>query len=219
MEFRKALALTLALGAVLPATEPRKSPRDYPAHAESAVAEIGADYQVHSYSVDGQMYFTRDYLVCEVAVYPKAPLELTGSSFELRIDRVKSPILEASPEFVAASLKYPDWTQHPQLELGAGIGDAGITMGAPTPVGRFPGDPAGGMPLPQRPRAPEDPDTAGKPPIDAAQLALDSALKRGRIATPVAGNVYFEYSGNMKKVKSLSLIVHTGSVDLEIPLH
>jgi len=218
MEFGKTLALSLAFCALLPAVEPHKSAGEYPAHAESAAADIGVDFQVHSYSADGQMYFTKDYLVCEVAVYPRAQLELTGSSFALRINRSKNLVQEASPEFVAASLKYPDWTQHPQLELGAGVGDAGVTVGAPAPAGRFPGDPAAGISLPRRPEAPEDPHKIEKPRIDAAKLALDTALKTGLIATPVAGNIYFEYSGNMKKVKNLSLIVRAAGVDLEIPL-
>jgi hypothetical protein len=213
-----AIVLSLATCAISPAVEPRNSPNDYPAHAESATADIGVDYQVHSYSADGQMYFTKDYLVCEVAVYPKAPMELTSSSFELRINHSKIAIQQASPEFVAASLKYPDWTQHPQLEVGLGIGDAGVTIGAPPPAGRFPGDPAAGRPLPRPPRAPEDPHKVEKSAKDASQLALDTALTTGRIVMPVAGNVYFAYSGNLKKVRNLSLIVHTSAGNLEVPI-
>jgi hypothetical protein len=214
----EATVLIFSICALSPAIEPRKSPQDYPSHGESAAMEIGIDYQVHSYSADGEMYFTRDYLVCEVAVYPKVPIELTGSSFELRINRSKSLIPQASPEFVAASLKYPDWTQRSQLELGAGVGDSGVTLGAPPAVGRFPGDPSAGRTQPRPPRAPEDPNKVEKSVKDASQLALDTALRPGRITTPVSGNVYFEYSANLKKLKNLSLIVHTSAGSVEVPI-
>lgn len=212
-------ALVLAICALAPAIEPRQNAQDYPFHAGSAAVDIGVDYQVHSYSADGQMYFTKDYLVCEVALYPKLLIELTGSSFELRINRSRVPVPQAAPEFVAASLKYPDWTQRPQLELGAGIGDAGVILGRPPAVGRFPGDPSAGRTQPKPPRAPEDPHKVENPVTDAAQLALDTALKTGRITTPTAGNVYFAYSGNMKKIKNLSLILHTSAGEFEVPIH
>jgi hypothetical protein len=214
----RAFVLSLAICALSPAIEPRRSAAEYPSQGETATADIGVDYQVHSYSADGQMYFTKDYLVCEVAIYPKAPMELTGSSFGLRINRAKIPIEQASAEFVAASLKYPDWTQHPQAELGAGIGDAGVTIGRPPAVGRFPGDPSVGRQQPGPPRAPDDPHKVENPAKDAAQRALDTALKTGRITAPTAGNIYFAYSGNMNKVRNLSLIVHTQGGDLEVPL-
>jgi hypothetical protein len=212
------VALTLSICAFALATEPRGKLEDYPSHMESPAMNIGVDYQVHSFSAEGQMYFTKDYLVCEIGIYPRVSVELTGNSFELRINRSKNPIPQASPEFVAASLKYPDWTQHPQLEVGAGAGDSSVILGRPPAVGRFPGDPSVGRRQPQPPRAPENPDKPGKPVIDEARLALDTALGSGPIATPAAGNVYFEYSGNLKKIRNLSLVVHTSAGDLEVPI-
>jgi hypothetical protein len=211
----KVVALILSICAFALATEPRRKLEDYSSHMESPAVNIGVDYQVHSFSAEGHMYFTKDYLVCEIGIYPKVSVELTGSSFELRINRSKNSIRQASPEFVAASLKYPDWTRHPQLEVGAGAGDSSVILGRPPAIGRFPGDPSVGRRQPQPPRAPEDPD---KPVIDEAQLALDSALRQGTIATPAAGNVYFEYSGNLKKIRNLSLMVHTSAGDLEVPI-
>jgi hypothetical protein len=211
-------ALGLGICVLLLAVEPRKSAQDYPAHQESVTADIGVDYQVHSYSAEGQMYFTKDYLVCEIAVYPKIPMELTGSSFALRLNHSKNAIGEASPELVAASLKDSDWTQRPQVEPGAGVGDGEITIGRPAATGRFPGDPSAGRTQPRLPPAPEDPHAVGKTVKDASQLALNTALPRGRIAAPVAGNVYFEYSGNLKKIKNITLLVHTAAGDLEVPI-
>jgi len=204
--------------ALLLAGEPRKSSRDYPAHAESAAAEIGVDYLVHSYSADGQTYFTKDYLVFEVAVYPKAPMELSAGLFLLRINNAKRPIQPVSAELVAASMRNADWIQRPHAEVAAGVGNAGVVLGAPPAVGRFPGDPTGGARYPRPPRAPEDPLKPEKPVKDGAQLAVDTALQTERIMGPVAGNIYFEYSGNTKKLKTLSLVFHTAAGDQEIPI-
>jgi hypothetical protein len=210
--------LTCVMFALPLAGEPRKSARDYPAHVETAAAEIGVDYLVHSYAAEGQMYFTKDYLVFEVAVYPRMPMELGPGSFQLRINNAKRLIQPASAEFVAASLRNPDWVQRPHAELGAGVGDTGVVLGAPPAVGRFPGDPTGGARYPRPPRAPEDPHKPEKPVQDGAQVALDTALQTGRIMRPVSGNIYFEYSGNIKKLKTLSLIFHTADGDQEIPI-
>jgi hypothetical protein len=214
----KIAALILMALAVAWAAEPRKSAKEYPAHVELPTVDIGVDYMVHSYSDEGQMYFTKDYLVFDVAIYPKGALELTGGSFELRINNSKQPLRQASAEFVAASVKYPGWTEHPHAEAGAGVGDVGVVLGAPPAVGRFPGDPAGASRYPKPPRAPDDPHKPEKAVKDEGQIAVDNALKAGRITAPVSGNVYFEYSGNMKKVKTLGLIFHTATVDLDIPI-
>jgi hypothetical protein len=104
---------------------------------------------------------------------------------------------------------------HPEVELG--VGDAGVTLGAPPPVARFPGDPSVRT-YPQPPRAPEDPNKVAKSIRDPAQLVIDTALKTGEIKASTAGNIYFEYSQNLKKIKTLTLILHTpgGNLDLTI---
>lgn len=223
MEFRIESAGTVRLTAIglmiaLAMTgEPRKSPLDYPAHVETPEADIGADYLVHSFSGGDQMYFTKDYLVVEIGVFAKAPLELTSASFELRVNS-KQTLQPAAVEFVAASLKYPDWTQQPQAEIGAGVGDVGVVLGAPRTAGRFPGDPAGQTRYPRPPRAPEDPHTPARPVQDAAQIAMNTAFPFGRITGRAAGNLYFEYSGNVRKLKTLTLTVKTAAGDREIRL-
>ena len=200
------------------ANEPRKAAKDYAAHAEFPTMDIGVDYMIHSFWNDGQMYFARDYLVCEVAVYPKAPVELTAGSFRLRINGSKYPIAEAGPEFVAASLRYPDWTQHPVTEISASSGDAGVTLGAPPVAPRFPGDPAAQPHYPQPTRAPEDPNKPEKPAVDAAQIVLNTALRSGPIEHATAGYLYFPWSGNLKKIKTVALVVHVSSGDRDVVL-
>ena len=143
-------------------------------------------------------------------------MDLSGSSFELRINGSKLVIPQAGPDSVAASLKYADLAQHPHAEIGAGIGDSSVTLGAPPVMSRFPGDPVRTAPLP--PRAPEDPQKIERIVKDPAQLAIDTALKTGAIRAPTAGNVYFEYSENIKKIKTVSLIAHTPAGDLEIEI-
>lgn len=218
---RTAPLLFIALGfmdVTAQAVEPRRNAQEYPAHVETTGVDVGVDYMVHSFSEEGQMYFTKDYLVFDVAIYPKTALELTGTSFELRINQAKRPIPQVSAEFVAAALKNLDWNGQPHAEVGAQVGDVGVVLGGPPDVGRFPGDPNGAPRYPKPPRAPDDPRKPEKPVQDAGLIAVNNALKTGKITRPVAGNIYFEYSGNMKKVKAISLVFHTPSGDLEIPV-
>jgi hypothetical protein len=115
-------------------------------------------------------------------------------------------------------MKYSDWTEHPHAEIGAGAGDVGVVLGAPPAVGRFPGDPTGVSRYPKPPRAPDDPHKPEKAAKDAGQIVVDHSLKAGKVTAAVAGNIYFEYMGNMKKVKTLSLIFHSSAGDKEIPI-
>jgi hypothetical protein len=175
------------------ATEPRQSAQEYPAHVDSPAADIGVDFMVHSFSDGSQMYYTKDYLVFDVAVYPKAALELTNTSFELRINYGKRPIPQVAAELVADSLRNPDWLGQPQA--------------AP-----------GGPRYPAPPHVPEDVHKPAKINPDAGQIAVNNALKSARITAPTAGNIYFQYAGNIKKVNALSLVFHAPSGDVVIPI-
>lgn len=201
--------------------EPRKAVVDYPVHASTPDFDIGVEYTVHSYSGtgsndDGQMYLAKDYLVFEVAVFPKGTVDLPMGAFELTVNNSKRPIAQANAESVAASVRYPDWSSQRQMQVGAGMGGAGVTLGGPPRVERFPGDPTAQSRLPRPPQAPADSNYPEKERADPARLALLSALKTGPIHGPESGNIYFPYTGNTSRIKQLVLHVATGTGTLDI---
>ena len=204
--------LALALAPMLLAQDaaPRSKASDYPAHAQLPAFEIGAEYLVHSIPSEKGEYWAKDYLVVEVAVFPAARNNVTVSSgqFRLRVNGKKAVLLTESPGTVAAALKYPDWETRPNLTASAGIGDAGVILGAPPAVGRFPGDNRGAPPHPV-PTNPSDQDGYSVtrdqgPPIEKA--VEYAALPEGRFNEPVKGCIFFRFSGKLKSIKTLDLV-------------
>ena len=192
--------------------EPREKPADYPVHAAIGNAGIGAEYLVHSFSGDRQTFYTPDYLVVEVAVYParEAVFEIGNGTFVLRINGRKQTLYPDAPGFVAASLKYPDWERRMNVETQASVGNADVIVGRSQTVERFPGDPRPGQNrLPRAPKAPEADPRSGaerQEPVNAADIIAATALPEGIAASPVSGYLYFRYRGKTKSIKSLELV-------------
>ena len=191
-------------------TEHKDKATDYPAHATAGNVSIGADYLVHSIPAGNQTFVAPDYLVVEVAVFPPHGESVTigGNTFTLRVNGKKFALSPIAPGFVAASLKYPDWEQHPRAQVEAGVGDAGVVLGQPPAVGRFPGDPTANR-MPRAPKAPPPDDRRGieqEEPERAEDVIAKTALPDGAAAKPVSGFIYFPYKGKAKALKSVELI-------------
>ena len=193
-------------------TTTKDTPADYPAHATLGATSVGAEYLVHSIPAGNQTLLTPEYLVFEVAVFPPhgSAVEIAGGTFTLRLNGKKQVLYPVSPGFVAASLKYPDWEIRPNAQVTAGMGDAGVVIGRPPVVGRFPDDPRPGQSrLPRAPKAPVPDDQRGvehEAPESIDQIIARTALPEGPAAKPVSGYLYFAHKGKAKTVKSLELI-------------
>jgi hypothetical protein len=219
------LLLALVSAAWLSAqTTAKEKATDYPVHADVGTLSIGAEYLVHSIPAHSQTFFARDYLVVDVAVFPgrQEPVEIGNNTFTLRINGRKETIFRDTPGFVAASLKYPDWEQQRRAEMEAGVGNAGVTIGRPTAVGRFPDDPTPGHSrLPPAPKAPTPDESAGieqDAPQNVDEALAQVALPDGPASKPVAGYIFFHYRGKAKSIKSVELVYEgkQGSVTLKL---
>ncbi len=211
------------------ALEPREKISDYPSHLDAGQFTLAADYMVHSFTNGKQMYFTPDFLVVEVAVFPAAKtgpeFEVTDSQFTLRINVKKTGKKTALPAQtagqVAASLKYANWTQHSNLTLNGGIGDTGVTVGGTPRVNRFPGDPAEAQS--RLPRAPKAPDTL-HPGVEQAvearaeDVAVENAFPSGAVRNATAGFLYFAFSGKAEKIRSVELLYRSSSGEHSLSL-
>ncbi len=188
-------------------TTPKPDAAGYPAHS----ATIGAEYLVHTVFAGGQSFATPDYLVFEVAIYPPKGESTVVSSgdFTLRINGAKHPIFPQPPGFVAASLKYDDWTRRPAVVGTVGMGDAAVIIGRDRRSERFPGDGTQRTRLPAPPRAPESEDRSGQgnaPSMRPEDVVSEYALPEGPSNGAVSGYLYFAYKGKVKSIRSLELI-------------
>ena len=205
-------------------TTPKDKAADYPVRATAGTTAIGVEYLVHSIPSGTQTFIASDYLVVEVAIFPALgePIEIGTSTFTLRVNGKKDVISSEAPGFVAASVKYPDWEQRKNVEVQGGIGDAGVTVGRPPVVGRFPGDPTPQQSrLPRGPKAPTPDDRNGieqEAPARVEDVIAQKALPEGPAEKPVSGYVYFRYRGKTKSIKALELIYNSksGSVALKL---
>jgi hypothetical protein len=209
---RAFLVLFGCAAAALAGTEPKPKPEDYPVRAQAGDVTIAAEYMVHSFAGQGQTFVAEGYLTVEVALFPRAgaPLEVNPAGFTLRINGKKRVILSQAPWHVAGSLKYPDWERRPTLTASGGIGDAGVTVGRPRSVERFPDDPRPRQErLPQPPRAPDAQDRSGLDPrerVRPEELVSEVALPEGPARGPVAGYLYFASREKASRIRSVELL-------------
>lgn len=207
------------------ALTPRERVSDYPAHLEIGPFTLGAEYLVHSFGNGRQMYFAPDFLVVEVAVF-RSPnghqdLDISDGQFSLRINGRKFALPSQSGGQVAASLKYSNWNQRPNLTAEAGVGDTGVVIGRPPQTNRFPGDPTERQSrLPRAPKAPDTLHPAGEalPEARAEDVAVENAFPNGPVRGDVAGFLYFSYSGKAEKIRTVELLYRSAEGEKTISL-
>jgi hypothetical protein len=193
-------------------SEPKPKATEYPAHAELGDISIGCDYLVRSFFGEGHTYALENYLVVEVAVYPRkgSRAMVNAGNFTLRLNGKKDIRLPQTPGMVAASLKYPDWDHPVSAEATAGAGGADVIVGRPQTRERFPGDPfprRKRLPDPPRAPAPENPSGMERQPEMAPhEIVVRDALPEGETSQTVCGFLYFSHRGSTKKIRSVELL-------------
>jgi hypothetical protein len=192
-------------------TEPKPKAEDYEVHAQAKKLALGAEFDVHSYSRGEQMFIAKDYLVVEVAIFPPTgeTFEIRRLDFSLRING-KELLGASEPASVVTDMQHPERKPPtgPITEVGAGVGNIGVTMGGP-PVNRnpFPGSQPPGSQRPPPVEIPRDnPSGVKKEPVNADELLLQTALVEGPHHSAVSGFLYFPFRGKMSSIKTLELL-------------
>jgi hypothetical protein len=218
------LCLIGAAGCVL-ADEPSRKPSDYPVRGQLGTFIVAAENLGPSVPSPSGSIFAQNHIAIEVAIFAQGAqkrIELAHANFALRINGKKTVLRPDTPGAVAASIKYPDWEQRGRVVGTAGIGDAGVILGRPPAVGRFPGD--------QRPRDRQGRVPNPVPKVDnpversaedtpVEEIVMRAALPEGEIVAPYAGCLFFPFKGKMKSIKKLELIYEgpAGELSLLIP--
>jgi hypothetical protein len=189
-------------------TKPKAAAAEYPVHAVGDGVAAGAEYMGRTLFAERQSLFIEDYIVVEVAVFPvkDRSISVSNTHFTLRVNGSKGVLMAQAPGMVRASLIYPDWERDTELTVGAQAGNAGVILGQPQQVPRFPGDDRPVKRHPPEPtRAPTMPKSP-EPEIQPQDLPVELAIREGAATGPVSGYVYFPYRGKVEKIKSLELL-------------
>jgi hypothetical protein len=173
---------------------PRAAATEYPAQAHVGTTTIAADFVGHSVPTPDATFTTEQYVIVEAAFYGKDGdrVTLSPDQFSLKINGKKT-LLEGQPYAVIFnSLKDPEWEESQAAETaeksktsvsGSG-GGGGLGANDPKPLPPK-------MPIGLR-RAME-------------QKVTKAAMPEGDRPIPLAGLLFFQYGGNVKKIQSIEL--------------
>jgi len=208
---RLAVLLFVSTLAAADLKPPRTQPQHFPLQAKAGTLTLAAEYLVRGLPGDTEVFFVRDYLVVEIAFFP-APgsrQAIRNTAFTLILNKDKTPLLPATPQMVAAALKYEDWTDRPTLQTSVSSDGGTILIGGPQRTPRFPNDPTVATdPTRTPPRVETNPDRSGieRPKEAAPEAAVAYALPEEPFSAPIRGYLYFPYSGKTKSIKKAVLL-------------
>jgi hypothetical protein len=197
-----------APGVVVQGIPPRISPAEYQAQGKAGQVTIAAEFAGHGVPTPQATFNTEEYVVVEIGVFgaPGSKLVLAPEDFSLRVNGKKGGVTAQPYGLVVKTTKDPEWeasvakeTAKSKTSLNTGGGGGGQGGGQ--------GDP---------------PPAPPKMPIEvrrAMELKIQKAsLPEGERALPVAGLIYFQYSGKVKGMKTVELLYSGAAGKVTIPL-
>jgi hypothetical protein len=179
----------------------KAKPADYEVSGDAGKLQIGATYMGRTFAAGdkGALHDAGNFIVVEIGVFASKAFqgELSIADFQLRIDGKKLALLPVAPGLVSHTLRNREMDpQRRRLVFGGGMGNGGIVVGAPRPV---------------------DNVSFNNGEAKDWDAAVESGIPEGVIQGR-AGNLFFEYSGKMTKVKSLILAYDGPGGKLELKL-
>ncbi len=182
---------------------PRATAADYQANAAAGTVTIGAEFLGHSVPTDKGTLSTETYIVVEAGIFgqPDAGIKLSLEDFSLRINGKNDPLPSQPSGLVGKSLKDPEFEPpasappKSKTSLNGGGGSQGDSNAPPAPV-HIPIEVQRSM----------------------QQRTQKAALPEGDRPLPVAGLLFFQYSGKAKSIRSVDLIYNgpAGKAALEL---
>lgn len=183
----------------------RGSATEYMGHGKVGALTIGADFDSHDIPTLESTLTADDYVTVEVAIFgsPGAHATISAADFSIRINGKKSPTPSEGFAALSRNLRDPSWTPPDQKEkqksrggLNTGGGDQDGLGSTPAPV-----------------HIPPEMERSMRQQVGAA------ALPEGDRALPVAGLLFFKYSGQAKGIHEVELVYEgsagKGSIKLQ----
>lgn len=168
---------------------PRASPAEYQFRVQAGKVTIAAEFMGHGVpTLEGGPYSDEDYVIVEAALFGPAGMRLAMSyqDFSLRINGKKMATPGAPYVTVFHSLKDPDWEPPEKKQGGTTVVNGGAT--------------GQNSDLPHLSKMPIEMLRAMQ------QRVMKVSMGEGDRPLPQAGLLYFDYSGDIKKIRSMELI-------------
>ena len=183
---------------------PRATAADYQANAAAGTVTIAAEFLGHSVPTAQGTLSTETFVVVEAGIFgqPDAGIKLSLENFSLRINGKNDPLPSQPFGLVGKSLKDPDLeppasaSSKTKTNVNAGGGGGQVDSNAPPAPVHIPIEVQRSM----------------------QQRVQKAALPEGDRTLPVAGLLFFQYSGKAKSIRSVDLIYNgpAGKATLEL---
>src|SRR5229473_1439305 len=184
---------------------PRTTAADYQANAAAGTVTIGAEFLGHAVPTEKGPLSTETYVVVEAGIFgqPDAGIKLSLEDFSLRINGKNDPLPSQPFGLVGKSLKDPDLeppasasSSKTKTNVNGGGGGGQVDSNAPPAPVHIPIDVQRSM----------------------QQRVQKAAFPEGDRTLPVAGLLFFQYSGKAKSIRSVELIYNgpAGKATLEL---
>jgi hypothetical protein len=187
---------------------PRPTPGEYQTQAKAGAVTIAAEFVGHSVPTSQGNLSTEDYVIVETGVFggTDAHLILSIQDFSLRINGKKTPLVAQPFGAIFTSLKDPEY-EPPEPPASSGKSKTSLSSGG---GGGGQGDPP---PPPPKIQIPMEMRRAMQ------QRVQKAALPEGDRALPVAGLLFFPYSGKTQGIRSIELLYNGPAGKATLALH
>ena len=183
---------------------PRATAADYQANAAAGTVTIAAEFLGHAVPTEKGTLSTETFVVVEAGIFgqPDAGIKLSLENFSLRING-KNDLPSQPPGLVGKSLKDPDLeppasasSSKTKTNVNGGGGGGQVDSNAPPAPVHIPIEVQRSM----------------------QQRVQKAAFPEGDRTLPVAGLLFFQYSGKAKSIRSVELIYNgpAGKATLEL---
>lgn len=182
----------------------RSSATEYMGHGKVGALTIGADFDSHDIPTLESTLTAEDFVTVEVGIFgaPGAHATISATDFSIRINGKKSPTPSEGFAALSRNLRDPSWAPPEQKDKPKSRG--GINTGGDQ-------DGLGSTPAPVH--IPPEMERAMRQQVGAA------ALPEGDRVLPVAGLLFFKYSGQAKGIHEVELVYEgsagKGSIKLQ----
>jgi hypothetical protein len=179
----------------------RGSAAEYMGHGKVGALSIGADFDSHDIPTLESTLTADEFVTVEVGVFgaPGAHATISATDFSIRINGKKSPIPSEGFAALSRNLRDPSWTSPEQKEKQksrGGINTGGAQDNTPPVI-----------------HIPPEMERSMRQQVGAA------ALPEGDRPLPIAGLLFFKYSGQAKGIHEVELVYEgpagKGSIKLQ----